>query len=669
MTDVVSRRDCANAIRALSMDAVQKANSGHPGAPMGMADIAEVLWRDHLSHNPANPRWFNRDRFVLSNGHGSMLIYSLLHLTGYDLPLSELQNFRQLHSATPGHPEYGDTPGVETTTGPLGQGLANGVGMAIAEKTLGAQFNREGHTIVDHYTYVFAGDGCLMEGISHEVCSLAGTLKLGKLIVIYDDNGISIDGQVEQWFSDDTIMRFEAYGWQVLQADGHDPEAIGSAIETAQAESERPTLISCRTVIGFGSPNKAGTAATHGAPLGEEEVAAVRTELSWSHAPFVIPEAIRQAWNCTEKGSMAEAVWKKKLLQYEAAYPKLAVEFTRRINSQLPDCFSGEADAFIKQCQHSDGNLASRKASQQCIEAYAAVLPELIGGSADLTGSNLTTWSGSKPVSQATDGNYIYFGVREFGMSAIATGLALHGGFIPYTATFLIFMEYARNAVRMAALMGQRSIFVYTHDSIGQGEDGPTHQPVEQLTTLRITPNMSLWRPADNVETAVAWKSAIERSEGPTSLVFSRQSLPHLQRTDEQMSNIARGGYIMRDCEGEPQLVIIATGSELSICLEAGTTLNGEGLQTRVVSIPSVDVFEAQDQVYRDSVLPPGVRRRLAVECGASDFWYKLVGLDGKVLGLRRFGASAPGEVLMQHFGFTAENVIALARSFDYHSC
>lgn len=663
MTDAVSRRDCANAIRALSMDAVQKAKSGHPGAPMGMADIAEVLWRDYLCHNPGNPNWFNRDRFILSNGHGSMLIYSLLHLSGYDLPMGELENFRQWESATPGHPEYGDTPGVETTTGPLGQGLANGVGMAIAEKTLAAQFNREGHEIVDHYTYVFAGDGCLMEGISHEVCSLAGTWKLGKLIVFYDDNGISIDGEVQEWFSDDTSKRFEAYGWQVLDADGHDPDAVSKAIEQAKADNERPTLISCKTVIGFGSPNKGGTAATHGAPLGEEEVAAVREELNWPHAPFVVPEEIQQAWNATEKGFHAETEWKEKLVIYEEEYPDLAMELVRRIKGQLPGYFAEKADEFIRQCQQSADNIPSRKASQQCIEAYGALLPELIGGSADLTGSNLTTWSGSTPITRDDDGNYIYYGVREFGMSAIASGIALHGGFVPYTATFLIFMEYARNAVRMAALMQQHSIFVYTHDSIGQGEDGPTHQPVEQLTILRVTPNMSVWRPCDNVETAVAWKIALERSEGPTSLVFSRQNLPHLERDDQQLADIARGGYIIKDCDGDPEVLIIATGSEVSVCLEATAQLQAQGIAARLVSMPSVDAFEAQDEDYRHAVLPPSVRKRLAVECGAEDYWYKLVGLDGKVLGMRRFGASAPGGVLMEQFGFTAANVVAIAQS------
>ena len=662
MTDAVSRRDCANAIRALSMDAVQKANSGHPGAPMGMADIAEVLWRDHLRHNPGNPGWFNRDRFVLSNGHGSMLIYSLLHLSGYDLPMSELENFRQLHSATPGHPEYGDTPGVETTTGPLGQGLANAVGMAIAEKTLAAQFNKGSHDIVDHYTYVFAGDGCLMEGISHEVCSLAGTLKLGKLIVFYDDNGISIDGEVQEWFSDDTGKRFESYGWQVLAVDGHDAEAIDKAIQQARGDSARPTLISCKTVIGFGSPNKGGTAATHGAPLGEDEIAAVRQELGWPHPPFFVPEEIATAWNATEKGFQSETEWKEKLVAYEEDHPDLAMELVRRIKGQLPGFFAEKADEYIRQCQGKDDNIPSRKASQQCIEAFASLLPELIGGSADLTGSNLTNWSGSKPITQSEDGNYIYYGVREFGMSAIASGISLHGGFIPYTATFLIFMEYARNAVRMAALMKQHSIFVYTHDSIGQGEDGPTHQPVEQLTTLRVTPNMSVWRPCDNVESAVAWKAALENSGGPTSLVFSRQNLPHQDRSDAQLADIARGGYILEDCEGDPALLVIATGSEVAICRDAVKQLQADGIAARLVSMPSVDVFESQDLDYRDQVLPPSVRKRLAVEAGAVDYWYKLVGLDGKVIGMRSFGASAPGGVLMEHFGFTTDNVVATAK-------
>jgi transketolase len=660
----VSRKQSANAIRALSMDAVQKAKSGHPGAPMGMADIAQVLWCDFLKHNPGDPKWFNRDRFVLSNGHGSMLIYSLLHLTGYDLSNEDLQQFRQFDSKTPGHPEFGYTPGVETTTGPLGQGLANGVGMAIAEKTLGAQFNREGHEIVDHNTYVFVGDGCLMEGISHEVCSLAGTLNLGKLIVFYDDNGISIDGEVQEWFADDTAKRFDAYGWQVLSVDGHDSEAISDAIKQGISESARPTLIICKTIIGFGSPNKQGTAATHGAPLGDEEIAATREALDWPHAPFVIPQGIKQAWDSTEQGFTAESAWKEKLVIYEEEYPELAMELVRRLKGQLPGYFSAMADEYIAKCQLSEDNIPSRKASQNSIEAYAALLPELIGGSADLTGSNLTNWSGSSAISQKADGNYIYYGVREFGMSAIATGMALHGGFIPYTATFLIFMEYARNAVRMSALMKQQSIFVYTHDSIGQGEDGPTHQPIEQLANLRTTPNMSVWRPCDNVESAVAWKSAIEKQNGPTSLVFSRQNLPHQSRSDEQVQAISRGAYILKDCEGEPSVIVLATGSEVSISLAAVESLQAEGVKARLVSIPCVDVFEAQDAEYQEQVLPNAVRQRIAVEAGGVDYWHKLVGLDGKVIGMRTFGESAPGALLMEHFGFTAENIVATVKSF-----
>ena len=662
---VVSRKQSANAIRALSMDAVQKAKSGHPGAPMGMADIAQVLWCDFLKHNPGDPNWFNRDRFVLSNGHGSMLMYSLLHLTGYDLSIDDLQQFRQFDSKTPGHPEFGYTPGVETTTGPLGQGLANAVGMAIAEKTLGAQFNRENHQVIDHYTYVFAGDGCLMEGISHEVCSLAGTLNLGKLVVFYDDNGISIDGEVGEWFSDDTGKRFEAYGWQVLSVDGHDPVAISEAIEQAQSETSRPTLISCKTIIGFGSPNKQGTSATHGAPLGDEEIAATRAALEWPHAPFVIPEEIKQSWDAIEKGFTAESAWKEKLVIYEEEYPELAMELVRRLKGQLPSYFSAKADEFIAKCQSSDDNIPSRKASQNCIEAYASLLPELIGGSADLTGSNLTNWSGSSAISQKADGNYIYYGVREFGMSAIATGMALHGGFIPYTATFLIFMEYARNAVRMSALMKQQSIFVYTHDSIGQGEDGPTHQPVEQLASLRTTPNMSVWRPCDNVESAVAWKSAIERQVGPTSLVFSRQNLTHQARSDEQLQAISRGAYILKDCQGEPAVIVLATGSEVAISLAAVETLQAEGIKARLVSMPSVDVFEAQDADYQEQLLPMSVRRRVAVEAAGVDYWRKFVGLDGKVIGMHTFGESAPGPVLMEHFGFSAENIVATVKSFD----
>ena len=660
--NAVSRKQCANAIRALSMDAVQKAKSGHPGAPMGMADIAEVLWNDYYQHSPSNPHWFNRDRFVLSNGHGSMLMYSLLHLSGYDLSIEDIQQFRQFGSKTPGHPEYGYTPGVETTTGPLGQGLANGVGMAVAEKTLAAQFNREGHQLIDHFTYVFAGDGCLMEGISHEVCSLAGTLNLGKLVVFYDDNGISIDGKVDEWFSDDTGKRFEAYGWQVLNVDGHAPEQLKTAIDAARAESSKPSIISCKTVIGFGSPNKEGTAATHGAPLGDEEIAATRLNLDWPHGPFVVPKEIKQAWNATEKGFTAETAWKEKLVMYEEAYPELAMELVRRIKGQLPGHFRDKADEYIASCQAADDNISSRKASQNTIEAYASLLPELIGGSADLTGSNLTNWSGTMPITKQAEGNYIYYGVREFGMTAIASGMALHGGFIPYTATFLIFMEYARNAVRMTALMGQQSIFVYTHDSIGQGEDGPTHQPIEQLANLRSTPNMSVWRPCDNVESAVAWKSSLENHSGPTALVFSRQNLAHQGRSAEQLSNIARGGYILKDCSGEPAVIIIATGSEVEISRQAVETLNEQGVAARLVSMPSVDHFEKQDAQYQESVLPRSVRARLAVEAAGVDYWRKFVGLDGDVVGMKSFGESAPGPVLMEHFGFSAENVTAKAK-------
>ena len=624
-----------------------------------------MLWNDYYQHNPVNPKWFNRDRFVLSNGHGSMLIYSLLHLTGYDLSIEDLQQFRQLDSKTPGHPEYGYTPGVETTTGPLGQGLANAVGMAIAEKTLAAQFNRDGHEVIDHFTYVFAGDGCLMEGISHEVCSLAGTLKLGKLILFYDDNGISIDGEVGQWFTDDTGKRFEAYGWQVLRIDGHDADAISRAIAQARAETRQPTLIQCKTIIGYGSPNKQGTAATHGSPLGDDEVAATRIALKWPHAPFVVPSSIKQLWDATEKGFRAESAWKEKLARYEEIHPVMAMELGRRIKGELPSYFKRKADEYISKCQQTAEDIASRKASQNCIEVFARLLPELIGGSADLTGSNLTTWSGSTPITESPDGNYIYYGVREFGMTAIASGIGLHGGFIPYTATFLIFMEYARNAARMAALMRQQSILVYTHDSIGQGEDGPTHQPVEQLSNLRVTPNMSVWRPCDNVESAVAWKAALERRDGPTALVFSRQNLPHQPRNEEQLAAISRGAYVLRDCRGTPAVIIIATGSEVGICVEAVTELQRQGIAARLVSMPSVDVFEAQERDYQEQVLPAKVRKRLAVEAAAVDYWHKLVGLDGKIIGMRSFGESAPGPTLMKHFGFTVENVISTVKSFD----
>jgi transketolase len=591
-----------------------------------------------------------------------MLIYSLLHLTGYELSIKDLKQFRQMDSKTPGHPEYGYTPGVETTTGPLGQGLANAVGMAIAEKTLGAQFNRPGFDVVDHHTYVFAGDGCLMEGISHEVCSLAGTLKLGKLIVFYDDNGISIDGEVEDWFSDDTAKRFDAYDWQVLAVDGHDSDAINEAVIAAKADP-RPALIKCKTIIGFGSPNKQGTSATHGAPLGPDEIKATREALDWPHNEFIIPEDIKAAWDCTEKGFGAETAWKELLVGYEEEHPELAMELVRRLKGQLPGFFKAKADEYIASLQANPENIASRKASQNCLEAYGSMLPELIGGSADLTGSNLTNWSGSTPLTDSADGNYIYYGVREFGMTAIASGIALHGGFVPYTATFLIFMEYARNAARMAALMQQQSILVYTHDSIGQGEDGPTHQPIEQIANLRSTPNMSVWRPCDSVESAVAWKAAIERSVGPTALVFSRQGLPHQARSNEQLAEVARGGYVLEDCNGEPEAIVIATGSEVSICREAVSTLNADGAKVRLVSMPSVDVFESQDPAYREQVLPNAVRTRVAVEAAGADYWSKFVGLDGKVIGMHSFGESAPGGELMAHFGFTAENVVNTVRS------
>ncbi len=654
---LASRRECANAIRALSMDAVQKANSGHPGAPMGMADIAEVLWNDYLVHSPTSPNWINRDRFVLSNGHGSMLVYSLLHLTGYDLSVDDLKNFRQLHSKTPGHPEFGYTPGVETTTGPLGQGLANAVGMAIAEKTLAAQFNRDGFPIIDHYTYVFAGDGCLMEGISHEVCSLAGTLKLGKLIAFYDDNGISIDGEVHEWFTDDTAKRFDAYGWQVLKADGHDADAIKAAIEAARADTTRPSLIICKTIIGFGSPNKQGKESCHGSPLGADEVAATRAALNWPHAPFEVPQAIYETWNAREKGFIAESAWKELFTQYEEEHPDLAMELVRRIKRQLHTDFEQQMDQFIAACQQKMEAIASRKASQNCIALLGQLLPELLGGSADLTGSNLTNWKGSVPISQNAAGNYIYYGVREFGMGAINNGIALHGGFLPFSATFLVFMEYMRNAVRMAALMKQQSVFVFTHDSIGQGEDGPTHQPIEQIANLRGTPNMALWRPADAVETAVAWKAAVLNRKGPTALVLSRQNLPAIAREPEQLLVIGRGGYVLLDCEGAPAAIVIATGSEVSIALEAVKQLQAAGKAVRLVSMPSTSAFDAQPKEYREQVLPKAVRKRLAVEAGHPDAWFKYVGLDGKVIGMTTFGESAPGPAVLKHFGFTVDNV------------
>ena len=657
---MASRRDLANAIRALSMDAVQQANSGHPGAPMGMADIAEVLWNDYLSHNPADPSWANRDRFVLSNGHGSMLLYSLLHLSGYDLPIEEIKNFRQLHSKTPGHPEYGYAPGVETTTGPLGQGISNAVGMALAEKVLAGQFNRPGHEIVDHNTYTFLGDGCLMEGISHEVCSLAGTLKLGKVVAFYDDNGISIDGEVEGWFSDDTPARFESYGWQVIpNVDGHDSDAIKAAIEHACAETGKPTLICCKTIIGFGSPNKQGKEDCHGAALGVDEVALTREQLGWAHGPFEIPADHYAGWNGVEKGTAAQVAWNEQLAAYRAAHPELAAEFERRANGDLPADFSVQADAYIQECQDKMEKVASRKASQNCLNAYGPLLPELLGGSADLAGSNLTIWSGSKDITgDNANGNYIYYGVREFGMSAMMNGIALHGGFINYGATFLMFMEYARNAVRMAALMKQQSIFVYTHDSIGLGEDGPTHQPVEQLSALRSTPNLHTWRPCDTVESAVSWKSAIERRDGPAALVFSRQGLAPMPRSTEQVAAIARGGYILKDCDA-PQAILIATGSEVELAVKASEQLADKGVMVRVVSMPCAEIFSGQDAAYRDSVLTPSIRARVAVEALHADYWYKCVGLDGRVVCMTGFGESAPGDALMKEFGFTVENVIS----------
>ncbi|MGR5337428.1 transketolase [Vibrio gigantis] len=658
-----SRKDLANAIRALSMDGVQQANSGHPGAPMGMADIAEVLWRGHLNHNPANPEWADRDRFILSNGHGSMLIYSLLHLAGYELSIEDLKNFRQLHSKTPGHPEYGYAPGIETTTGPLGQGITNAVGMAMAEKALAAQFNKEGHDIVDHYTYAFMGDGCLMEGISHEACSLAGTLGLGKLVAFWDDNGISIDGEVEGWFSDDTPKRFEAYGWHVIPAvDGHDSDAINAAIEAAKADP-RPTLICTKTIIGFGSPNKAGTHDCHGAPLGADEITATKAALGWEHGPFEIPVDIAAEWNAKEAGAAKEAAWNAKFDAYAAAYPELAAEFKRRTNGELPAEWEEKANAIIADLQANPANIASRKASQNALEAFGQMLPEFMGGSADLAPSNLTMWSGSKSL-EANDfsGNYIHYGVREFGMTAIMNGIALHGGFVPYGATFLMFMEYARNAMRMAALMKVQNIQVYTHDSIGLGEDGPTHQPVEQIASLRLTPNMSTWRPCDQVESAVAWKLAIERKDGPTSLIFSRQNLAQQDRDAEQVANIAKGGYILKDCEGKPELILIATGSEVELAVNAAAELTAEGKKVRVVSMPATDAFDKQDAQYRESVLPSDVTARIAVEAGIADFWYKYVGFGGKIIGMTTFGESAPAGELFKMFGFTTENVVNTAK-------
>ena len=660
---MAQRKDLANAIRALSMDAVQKANSGHPGAPMGMADIAEVLWNDNIKHNPGNPNWSDRDRFVLSNGHGSMLIYSLLHLTGYDLTLDDLKNFRQLHSKTPGHPEYGYAPGVETTTGPLGQGITNAVGMAIAERSLGAEFNRDGHDIVDHNTWVFLGDGCLMEGISHEACSLAGTLGLGKLVAFWDDNGISIDGHVDGWFTDDTPKRFESYGWHVVAGvDGHDPAAIQKAIDEARAVTDKPSMICCKTIIGYGSPNKAGSHDCHGAPLGDDEIALTRKELGWDHQPFHVPDDIYAAWDAKDKGAAAEADWSEKFAAYKAAHPELAAEYERRMAGELPADWAAKSADFIASVNDKGESLATRQASLKSIEGYAPLLPEIFGGSADLGCSNLTEWSGYKPMRAETpDSNYINYGVREFGMSAIMNGVALHGGLIPFGATFLMFSEYARNALRMAALMKIRSIFVYSHDSIGLGEDGPTHQAVEQIPTLRMIPNMAVWRPCDTVESAVCWQQAIERTDGPSCLIFSRQGLPHQQRSDEQIAAISRGGYILKDCAGTPDAIIIATGSEVALAMGAAEQLSDRKI--RVVSMPSTTTFDQQDDAYKESVLPAAVSARVAVEAAVTEGWYKYAGLNGKVVGIDRFGESAPAGELFKEFGFTVENVVSAVNS------
>ena len=655
-----SQLDLANAIRVLAMDAVQAANSGHPGAPMGMADIAEVLWNRTLRHNPTNPAWPNRDRFVLSNGHGSMLIYALLHLSGYELSIDDIKQFRQLHSKTPGHPEYGYTPGIETTTGPLGQGLANAVGMAIAEKTLGAQFNRAGHTIVDHHTWVFLGDGCLMEGVSHEACSLAGTQGLGKLIAIYDDNGISIDGEVKGWFTDDTPKRFEAYGWQVIpEVDGHDSAAIEAAFTAAQAETTRPTLICCKTVIGQGSPNKAGTESCHGAPLGEDEIALTRKALGWPHAAFEVPDVIYDAWDNRAKGAHLEAAWQVGFDTYRAEFPELADEFLRRLRGELPTNFVENADKYVEDLILAGADIASRKASQQALNAFGPQLPELLGGSADLAGSNLTLWQGAQGISaQSADGNYLYYGVREFAMAAIMNGIALHGGFIPYGATFLIFMEYARNALRMSALMGQRVLYVFTHDSIGLGEDGPTHQPVEQLTALRATPNLHTWRPCDAVESAIAWKQGLLRVAGPTAMIFSRQTLPAQITHVDQALLAHRGGYVLVPEQGNLDAIIIAAGSEVALAVEAAERLTAAGKGIRVVSMPCAEVFDAQEAGYREAVLPSDVLARVAVEAAHTDFWFKYVGLDGRVVGMSSFGESAPAGDLFHHFGITTDNVV-----------
>ena len=666
---MTGRINLANAVRVLSMDAVQKANSGHPGMPMGMADIAEVLWNDYLRHNPANPAWPDRDRFVLSNGHGSMLLYSLLHLSGYALPMSEIERFRQLHSMTPGHPELGYTPGVETTTGPLGQGLANAVGMALSERALAARFNRDGHAVVNHHTYVFAGDGCLMEGISHEACSLAGTLALGKLIVLYDDNGISIDGDVKGWFTDDTPARFRAYGWDVIEAvDGHDPTAVSEAISKARADVEKPTLICCKTIIGWGSPNKQGTGGVHGAALGAEEVQAARDTLGWQHPPFHVPDEIYAGWDAKERGAAAEEQWRSRFEAYRAAFPELAAEFERRDAHELPTEWPVASRAFIHRMSEEAPAIASRKASQNAIEAFAPMLPELVGGSADLTGSNNTNWSGSKAITGAdADGNYLYFGVREFGMSAIVNGMALHGGFIPYGGTFLMFSEYARNAIRMAALMKIGSIFVYTHDSVGLGEDGPTHQAVEQTASLRLVPGLSLWRPCDAVESATAWAMAIERRDGPTCLLFSRQTLAHQPRTPAQVDTIRRGGYVLKDCDGVPELIVIATGSEVGLAADAAAQLSEQGARVRVVSMPCVDEFERQDADYREWVLPREVTARVAIEAGVTGLWHKYVGPQGHIMGIDSFGESAPAEEVFEHFGLTLEKAVETLKNTLAH--
>jgi len=658
------RRKLANAVRALSMDAVQAANSGHPGAPMGMADIAEVLWNDYLKHNPGNAHWVDRDRFVLSNGHGSMLLYSLLHLTGYDLTIDEIRNFRQFGYRTAGHPEYDPDLSIETTTGPLGQGVTNAVGMALTEKMLAAEFNQPGLDIVDHKTWVFLGDGCLMEGISHEACSLAGTLKLGKLVALYDDNNISIDGEVGGWFTDDTVKRFESYGWQVIaDVDGHDSTAIAAAIEQAAAETERPSLICCKTIIGFGSPNKQGTASTHGAPLGDEEITATRKALGWDAAPFDIPADVADAWNGKSRGAAAEQEWQKVFDEYASKHPDLAAEYLRRTNRELPAGWSEFADKAIADIDAAAENMATRKASLLALNAFAPMLPELAGGSADLTGSNLTRHSGSTVVTgDDAAGNYIYFGVREFGMTALCNGMSLHGGLIPYSGTFLTFSDYARNALRMAALMKTQNILVYTHDSIGLGEDGPTHQPVEHTASLRIMPNMRVWRTCDTVETAVAWRNAIERRDGPTSLVLTRQGLPHQDRDKGQLAAIARGGYVLKDSGGEPQIILIATGSEVALATSAADVLAADGVAVRVVSMPCTDLFDAQGADYREQVLPAAVTARVAIEAGVTEGWWRYVGAQGRVIGLDRFGESAPANELFEHFGFSTDNVVAVAR-------